>query len=83
MTPRVFWNAFDGWFEVEESKQRADWIRSRWMTCYLLNVHLPRNRRVEQQKLIKFDWEKNMSEIKTYEESLELIEKNRKKKKAK
>jgi hypothetical protein len=53
------------------------------MTCYLLNVHLPRNKRVEQQKLIKFDWEENMTEIKTYEESLELIEKNRKKKKAK
>ena len=57
--PRVFWNALDGYIMQEENRERANWIRCRWQTCLLLNIHLPKRKQLRQERLIKFDWEKN------------------------
>ena len=55
--PRVFWNALDGYLMQEENRERANWIRCRWQTCLLLNIHLPRKKQIKQKSLITFEWE--------------------------
>ena len=58
MTPRSFWNMVDGWIRREENKERKAWIRCRWQTCNLINVHMPRGKSMSLHRLLKFDWEK-------------------------
>ena len=57
MIPRHFWIKMDGFYEYENLRQQQEWIRCRWMTTYLLNVQLPRNKSIKPQELIKFEWE--------------------------
>jgi|TARA_R100000084_G_scaffold25744_1_gene9191 hypothetical protein len=84
MIPRVFWNAYDGYIENFNYRERSEWYRARWMTTNLINIHLPKAKQIKAQKLVKFEWEDEMkSDMMTYEDSLELIEKNRKIKNAK
>jgi len=63
MLPREFWNKVDGFYELENMRQRIDWERTRWSTCLLLNIQLPKNKSLKPTDLIKFDWEKNNDKI--------------------
>ena len=58
MLPREFWNKLDGFHELENMRQRSDWERTRWSTCLLLNIQLPKNKSIKPKDLIKFEWEK-------------------------
>ena len=57
MLPREFWNKVDGFYELENLRQRNDWERTRWSTCLLLNIQLPKNKSIKPTDLIKFEWE--------------------------
>tara|TARA_R110000787_G_scaffold100060_3_gene204896 strand:+ start:4917 stop:5201 length:285 start_codon:yes stop_codon:yes gene_type:complete len=82
LTPRAFWNAVDGYWLTEENKDRKEWIRTRWQTCLLMNVHLPKKNQMSMEKLIKFDWEKeNDISVKTFEETKFEFDKMMKRKK--
>ena len=59
MLPREFWNKVEGFHELENMRQRSDWERTRWSTCLLLNIQLPKNKSIKPKDLIKFDWEKD------------------------
>ena len=61
LTPRAFWNAVDGYWLDIENADRKEWVRCRWQTCLLMNIHLPRAKQISQRKLITFDWEKKES----------------------
>ena len=63
MLPREFWNKVDGFYELENMRQRIDWERTRWSTCLLLNIQLPKNKSIKPTDLIKFDWEKDNDKI--------------------
>tara|TARA_B100000902_G_C26739465_1_gene635375 strand:- start:161 stop:436 length:276 start_codon:yes stop_codon:yes gene_type:complete len=63
MLPREFWNKVEGFHELENMRQRSDWERTRWSTCLLLNIQLPKNKSIKPTDLIKFDWEKEASKI--------------------
>tara|TARA_R110001606_G_scaffold355215_1_gene506075 strand:+ start:384 stop:665 length:282 start_codon:yes stop_codon:yes gene_type:complete len=71
LTPRAFWNAVDGHWLEKENKDRKEWVRCRWQTALLLNVHLPKKSQITTNKLIKFDWEEEYDSEKTssYEET--------------
>jgi hypothetical protein len=58
MIPRHFFNKMDGFYELEQTKDRANWERTRWQTCYLLNIHLPRGKHIKLKDLVEFDWDK-------------------------
>ena len=58
MIPKHFFNKMDGFFELEQLRDRSDWERTRWQTCYLLNFHLPRGKHLKLKDLIHFAWEK-------------------------
>lgn len=62
MLPREFWNKVEGFYEVENLRQRHHWERTRWSTCLLLNIHIPKGKTVKPKDLIKFDWEKQEGE---------------------
>ncbi len=57
MLPREFWNKVEGFHELENMRQRSDWERTRWSTCLLLNMQLPKNKSIKTKDLIKFEWE--------------------------
>ena len=58
MLPREFWNRVDGFYELENMREKQDWQRTRWSTCLLLNIHLPKNKRIKPTDLIEFEWDK-------------------------
>ena len=63
MLPREFWNKIDGFYKLENLRQRSDWERTRWSTCLLLNIQLPKNKRIKPTDLIKFEWEEEELKI--------------------
>ena len=63
MLPREFWNKIDGFYKLENMRQRSDWERTRWSTCLLLNIQLPKNKSIKPTDLIKFEWEKEELKI--------------------
>jgi len=71
LTPREFWNALDGFFELKRVEDRNEWERCRWQTCWLLNIHIDKNKRIQPRDLVEFEWdkgEKTTVEIPTREE---------------
>ena len=63
MLPREFWNKVDGFYELENMRQRSDWERTRWSTCLLLNIQLPKNKSIKPTDLMRFQWEKEALKI--------------------
>ena len=63
MLPREFWNKVDGFYELENMRQRSDWERTRWSTCLLLNIQLSKCKSLKPQDLGKFEWEKDTTKI--------------------
>ena len=61
--PKHFWNKMDGFYELENLRERQEWERCRWQTCLLLNVHFKKGRTVKPKDLIKFEWDKKDSEV--------------------
>lgn len=76
MIPRTFYNALDGYMAKREQQDRSEWERCRWQTCLLLNIHLPNTKQIHNpQRLIKFEWEKQISQMVSYEDELKKINK--------
>tara|TARA_R110000824_G_scaffold311580_1_gene498707 strand:- start:284 stop:583 length:300 start_codon:yes stop_codon:yes gene_type:complete len=59
LLPREFWNKVEGFCELENLRQRNDWERTRWSTCLLLNIQLPKNKSINPTDLIRFEWEQD------------------------
>lgn len=77
MLPREFWNKLEGFYELENLRQRHDWERTRWSTCLLLNIQLPKNKSIKPTDLMEFDWDKkaNKEDIKKLKDRAEYIKK--------
>ena len=63
MLPIHFFNKMDGFFEMEQLRERNEWDRCRWQTAYLVNIHLPKGKGVKLTDLVKFDWEQKDAKI--------------------
>tara|TARA_R110000824_G_scaffold19865_2_gene76043 strand:+ start:223 stop:498 length:276 start_codon:yes stop_codon:yes gene_type:complete len=63
MLPRYFWNKLDGFYELENLREKQDWERCRWQTCLLLNIQLAKGKTLKPKDLIEFDWDKKESKI--------------------
>tara|TARA_R110002020_G_C15926465_1_gene743368 strand:- start:186 stop:464 length:279 start_codon:yes stop_codon:yes gene_type:complete len=59
--PVHFWNKLDGFYEMENIREKGKWERTRWSTCLLLNIHLPKHKSIKPTDLIKFEWDKKKS----------------------
>ena len=86
MLPREFWNKLDGFHELENLRQRNDWERTRWSTCLLLNIQLPKGKSLKPTDLVQFEWDKKKGKIEfkelkeraEYVKKLEEFNKNKK-----
>ena len=56
--PIHFWNKMDGFYELENIRERSEWERVRWSTTLLLNIHLGKGKSIKPKDLISFDWDK-------------------------
>ena len=63
MLPREFWNKVEGFYELENMRQRSDWERTRWSTCLLLNIQIAKGKSIKPTDLIVFEWEKDEKKI--------------------
>jgi len=63
MLPREFWNKVDGFYELENMRQRSDWERTRWSTCLLLNIQMAKGKSIKPTDLIVFEWEEDKKKI--------------------
>ncbi len=77
MIPRVFWNKLSGFFELELRRERQNWERERWSTCLLLNIQLPKGKRIKPTQLLEFENEKKAKQVdvKKLKERAEFIKK--------
>lgn len=57
MIPKHFWNKLDGFYKLENRRNKDDWERIRWQTTLLLNIQLPKNKTVKPTDLIEFGWD--------------------------
>ena len=55
--PVHFWNKVDGFYEIENMREKQNWERTRWSTCLLLNIQLPKHKTIKPTDLIEFDWD--------------------------
>ena len=81
MLPREFWNKLEGFYELENMRQRSDWERTRWSTCLLLNIQLSKGKSIKPTDLIVFEWEQDenkidFEELKNKAEYIKKIEKH-------
>ena len=56
-----------GSIEKENAKQRAEWERTRWLACVMLQPHKKKSQKLQPQDLIKFDWERKEEKIEAEE----------------
>jgi hypothetical protein len=85
MLPREFWNRLEGFYELENLREKNNWERTRWSTCILLNIHLGKGKRIKPTDLVKFDWDKktnkvDLEELKNKAEYMRTLEKLKTKK---
>ena len=58
MLPIHFWNKIDGFYELENLRQRQHWERVRWQTTYLINIQLEKGKKIKPTDLAEFEWDK-------------------------
>ena len=75
--PKHFWNKLDGFYELENIRERSRWERTRWQTTLLLNIQIAKGKKLKPTDLIEFEWDKKGKEIdyKKLKEKAEYIKK--------
>lgn len=58
MLPKYFWNKLDGFYDLENLREKAEWERTRWSTTLLLNIHIGKGKSLKPTDLIEFEWDK-------------------------
>lgn len=75
----TLFNAIEAYFEVEETRQRQEWERTRWQAATLVNIQLKKKDRLKVNELLPLPWDKegDLQVVKplTYEEQKERFEK--------
>ena len=75
--PKHFWNKLDGFYELENIREKGRWERTRWQTTLLLNIQIAKSKKLKPTDLIEFEWDKKQKEIdyKKLKEKAEFIKK--------
>jgi len=75
--PKHFWTKLDGFYELENIRERGRWERTRWQTTLLLNIQIAKGKKLKPTDLIEFEWDKKQKELdyKKLKEKAEYIKK--------
>lgn len=49
--------AADGFYELEETRERQSWERARWSAAMAMQVHAKKGARIKPTDLCKFPWD--------------------------
>ncbi len=71
--PKHFWNKLDGFYELENIRERGRWERTRWQTTLLLNIQIAKGKKLKPTDLIEFEWDKKDKKIGNFSEKLPVI----------
>ena len=58
MTLEEFLIAAQGFHQLEEVRQQAEWERTRWLATLMLSPHTKKGHSIKPQDLVIFPWEK-------------------------
>lgn len=58
MLPKYFWNRLDGFYELENLREKSSWERTRWQTTLLLNIQIGKGKQLKPTDLIEFESDK-------------------------
>lgn len=72
-TPRELENALKGFFNLHDIKERHHWERERWSTLMLLNIQIPKGKKLKPKDLIEFPWERKVTGPKLSKEEAKKI----------
>ena len=61
--PKHFWNKMDGFYELENIREKSKWERVRWQTTLLLNIQMAKGKKIKPTDLIEFEWDKKDKKI--------------------
>ena len=61
--PKHFWNKLDGFYELENIRERGSWERTRWQTTLLLNIQIAKGKKLKPTDLIEFEWDKKNKKV--------------------
>ena len=61
--PKHFWNKLDGFYELENIREKSKWERVRWQTTLLLNIQMAKGKKIKPTDLIEFEWDKKEKKI--------------------
>lgn len=61
--PKHFWNKLDGFYELENIREKSKWERVRWQTTLLLNIQMAKGKKIKPTDLIEFEWDKKDEKI--------------------
>ncbi len=61
--PKHFWNKLDGFYELENIRERGRWERTRWQTTLLLNIQIAKGKKLKPTDLIEFEWDKKNKKV--------------------
>lgn len=53
----------DGFYELENIRERSKWERTRWQTTLLLNIQMAKGKKIKPTDLIEFEWDKKDKKI--------------------
>jgi len=75
--PKHFWTKLDGFYELENIRERGRWERTRWQTTLLLNIQIAKGKKLKPTDLIEIEWDKKQKELdyKKLKEKAEYIKK--------
>ena len=61
--PKHFWNKLEGFYDLENLRERGKWERTRWQTTLLLNIQIAKGKKLKPTDLIEFEWDKKDKKI--------------------
>jgi hypothetical protein len=56
-----------------EIREQQAWERERWSTLVLVNIQLPKNKKVNATDLVRFPWENKKTQVKLSKEQAKAI----------
>lgn len=57
MSPREFWNAFEGWTQTVEFQQKQHWERARYMARAIVSVQVAKKDRSKLDQAFALPWD--------------------------
>ena len=63
-TLRMLYYRIEGFFELEDRREKGHWERVRWQSALVLNMFAKKGQQIKPKQLVTFPWETDQAIIK-------------------